>query len=113
MQMEELQERLKTENVEFRGNCHDCQIPVKVFCTIDDTGKITISGGAMYNPKIGVPPTERTFFKCDVCFKKDKVLRYQECEVFSRVVGYLRPVTQWNKGKVEEFKQRKVFKIGQ
>jgi ribonucleoside-triphosphate reductase len=29
------------------------------------------------------------------------------------VVGYLRPVNQWNEGKVEEFKQRKTFKIGQ
>jgi ribonucleoside-triphosphate reductase (formate) len=34
-------------------------------------------------------------------------------EVYSRVVGYLRPVNQWNEGKVEEFKQRKTFKIGQ
>jgi anaerobic ribonucleoside-triphosphate reductase len=32
-------------------------------------------------------------------------------EVYSRVVGYLRPVNQWNEGKVEEFKQRKTFKI--
>lgn len=32
-------------------------------------------------------------------------------EVYSRVVGYLRPVSQWNKGKKEEFKQRKVFKV--
>lgn len=28
------------------------------------------------------------------------------CEVYSRVVGYLRPVQQWNKGKKEEFKNR-------
>jgi len=35
----------------------------------------------------------------------------RECEVYSRSVGYLRPVNQWNKGKVEEFKKRKTFKI--
>ncbi|OPX29374.1 MAG: ribonucleoside triphosphate reductase [Candidatus Omnitrophica bacterium 4484_171] len=34
----------------------------------------------------------------------------EKCEVYSRVVGYLRPVNQWNKGKKEEFRQRKVFK---
>lgn len=34
-----------------------------------------------------------------------------ECEVYSRVVGYLRPVSQWNKGKREEFKLRKTFKM--
>ncbi|HPQ42854.1 MAG TPA: ribonucleoside triphosphate reductase [Syntrophales bacterium] len=33
------------------------------------------------------------------------------CEVFSRVVGYLRPVKQWNKGKQEEFRTRKVFQV--
>ncbi|MEW6354010.1 MAG: ribonucleoside triphosphate reductase [Pseudomonadota bacterium] len=33
------------------------------------------------------------------------------CEVYSRVVGYLRPVNQWNKGKQEEFEQRKMFKV--
>jgi ribonucleoside-triphosphate reductase (formate) len=32
-------------------------------------------------------------------------------EVYSRVVGYLRPVNQWNEGKVEEFKARKTFKL--
>jgi ribonucleoside-triphosphate reductase len=32
------------------------------------------------------------------------------CEVYSRVVGYLRPVNQWNKGKQREFFDRKTFK---
>lgn len=31
------------------------------------------------------------------------------CEVYSRVVGYLRPVQGWNKGKKEEFKLRKTM----
>jgi ribonucleoside-triphosphate reductase len=33
------------------------------------------------------------------------------CEVYSRVVGYLRPVKQWNKGKQEEFDSRQVFQF--
>jgi ribonucleoside-triphosphate reductase len=37
------------------------------------------------------------------------VKRRQKCEVYSRVVGYLRPVSQWNGGKKAEFKDRKVF----
>lgn len=40
---------------------------------------------------------------CDRC--------QSECEIYSRVVGYLRPVQQWNKGKKEEFKERKTYKI--
>ncbi len=31
------------------------------------------------------------------------------CEVYSRVVGYLRPVDQWNDGKQAEFAMRKTF----
>jgi len=34
-----------------------------------------------------------------------------EAEVYSRVVGYLRPIKQWNHGKKEEFRMRKTFKI--
>ena len=43
-------------------------------------------------------------FLCPKCVIK------QPCEVYSRIVGYLRPVGQWNNGKKEEFKERKVFK---
>lgn len=39
-----------------------------------------------------------------------KCLIEQPCEVYSRVVGYLRPVQQWNKGKVSEYARRKVYK---
>ena len=35
---------------------------------------------------------------CDIC--------HQECEVYSRVVGYLRPIAQWNKGKKSEWESR-------
>ncbi len=33
------------------------------------------------------------------------------CEVYSRVVGYFRPVQQWNEGKREEFKQRRGYAV--
>ncbi|MFH1308046.1 MAG: ribonucleoside triphosphate reductase [archaeon] len=32
-------------------------------------------------------------------------------EVYSRIVGYFRPVKDWNAGKQQEFKDRKVYKI--
>jgi ribonucleoside-triphosphate reductase len=34
----------------------------------------------------------------------------EQTEIYSRVVGYIRPVAYWNKGKKEEFKNRKMFK---
>jgi anaerobic ribonucleoside-triphosphate reductase len=33
------------------------------------------------------------------------------CEVYSRIVGYLRPVSQWNNGKRSEFSIRTMYKI--
>ncbi|MFH1820747.1 MAG: ribonucleoside triphosphate reductase [Candidatus Nealsonbacteria bacterium] len=44
-------------------------------------------------------------FECPKCLIK------QPCEVYSRIVGYLRPVSQWNKGKKEEFQDRKTISI--
>ena len=35
----------------------------------------------------------------------------QKTEVYSRVVGYMRPVSSWNKGKRQEFKDRAVFQV--
>lgn len=34
-----------------------------------------------------------------------------KCLVFSRVVGYIRPVNRWNEGKEEEFNDRKMFNV--
>ena len=36
-------------------------------------------------------------------------MKRTKCEVYSRVVGYLSPVSSWNNGKKEEFKQRKTY----
>jgi len=35
----------------------------------------------------------------------------EDTEIYSRIVGYLRPVSRWNKGKDQEFKERKTFKV--
>ncbi len=54
-------------------------------------------------PVHGYIPGEH--FTCPYCAVE------QPCEVYSRVVGYLRPVQQWHKGKQEEFRQRKTFRV--
>lgn len=33
------------------------------------------------------------------------------CEVYSRIVGYLRPIRNWNRGKRQEFDDRQVFRV--
>lgn len=34
-----------------------------------------------------------------------------KCNVYSRVVGYLRPVQNWNDGKIEEYRLRKNYDV--
>ncbi|MFH1451131.1 MAG: anaerobic ribonucleoside-triphosphate reductase [bacterium] len=83
--------------------CYDCQ------------EKIIIEGGEVKNGKILVYEgngEKHIVFKCQSCFDKNPALTdYQKCEVYSRVVGYLRPVQQWNIGKRKEFDERKLFEI--
>lgn len=42
---------------------------------------------------------------CPECGKKT--------EVYSRVVGYIRPIQQWNEGKQHEFSQRKTYRVSE
>ena len=42
-------------------------------------------------------------FTCPICGK--------ETEVYSRITGYYRPVKNWNDGKAEEYKNRKVYNL--
>ena len=42
-------------------------------------------------------------FTCPICGK--------ETEVYSRITGYYRPVKNWNDGKAEEYKNRKVYDL--
>ncbi len=83
--------------------CHDCgkdiiikdkEIENGVYLSYDNAGE-----------KINI-------FKCNECFAKSPALtNFQECEVYSRVVGYIRPVQQWHRGKKQEYSEREEFKI--
>jgi ribonucleoside-triphosphate reductase (formate) len=62
------------------------------------------------SPTFSICPNHGYIFgehpECPKCCEEGKK---QKTTVFSRIVGYLRPVEQWNEGKREEFKQRKIF----
>ena len=108
MELKDLERDLEIGVTTHRGFCHDCGAAVEVELALSEERAMTISGGAIYKIKRG--PKEQLFFKCDSCFKEDRTLRnFRRCEVYSRVVGYLRPVQQYNIGKQEEYKMRKEF----
>ena len=54
-------------------------------------------------------PKGDIYVVCHDC--KTTLKRKRPCEVYSRVVGYIRPINQWNPGKKQEFKDRKEYKL--
>ncbi len=64
-------------------------------------------------PYFSITPT---FSVCPVCGYLDGEHSIcpdcqRKCEIYSRVVGYLRPVEQWNKGKRAEYEMREMYKV--
>ncbi len=74
---------------------------IKMICEKFKLPYFTITPTFSVCPNCGYLPGEHK-----ICLKC-----HNQCEVYSRVVGYLRPVQQWNKGKKEEFRLRKTYKI--
>jgi ribonucleoside-triphosphate reductase len=68
------------------------------YLTISPTFSICPSHGYIYGEH----------HQCPRCAEAGET---SDCEVYSRIVGYLRPVNQWNDGKQEEFKERKLFNV--
>ncbi|HNU96963.1 MAG TPA: anaerobic ribonucleoside-triphosphate reductase [Candidatus Portnoybacteria bacterium] len=81
--------------------CHDCGKEIKVVGDELKNGKILV-----YDDN----GEKLTIIKCNKCYEKNTGLtNFKSCEVYSRIVGYIRPVQQWNKGKQQEYKERKEF----
>lgn len=75
---------------------------VKMVCSNYRMPYITISPSFSICPEHGyIRGEEQLCPKCDA-----------PTEIYSRVVGYLRPVQQWNDGKKKEFGIRSHFSIG-
>ncbi len=85
--------------------CRDCAKEIKI-----DKDNNLIKGKLL---EFDIGDEEKMFIlKCNKCFKLNPSLEnYQECEVYSRIVGYLRPIKQWHEGKLQEYKERKEYKV--
>jgi anaerobic ribonucleoside-triphosphate reductase len=78
-----------------KQKCHDCGKEIKKgekFMPYEFNGQVLL--------------------KCKRCHENDPILRnFQKCEVYSRIVGYIRPIEQWNSGKREEYADRKEYLV--
>lgn len=61
---------------------------------------------------IAIHPSKTTGVEHLVCHDCEiSLLKFQDCEVYSRCCGYLRPISGYNQGKRAEFKARKTYEI--
>ncbi|MCD6584012.1 MAG: ribonucleoside triphosphate reductase [Candidatus Omnitrophica bacterium] len=74
---------------------------IKIICSNYKLPYFTITPTFSICPQCGYIPYETEI--CSRCGSR--------CEIYSRIVGYLRPTSQWNQGKQEEFRIRKTFKV--
>lgn len=93
----------RKSQAEKNNTCHDCGCLIKFKGDQIENGHHLVY--QVDGNKIGI-------LKCKKCYQKNPALtNFRSCEVYSRVVGYLRPVQQWNDGKQLEYKKRKEYKI--
>lgn|GEM_PF-1560192 len=89
--------KMKEQKWEFKPGktkCHDC-------------GKLFEKGEELSVYDLG---EKGVFYKCNKCYQANHQLaNFQKTEVYSRIVGYIRPIDQWNVGKTEEYKDRMEF----
>ncbi len=64
-------------------------------------------------PYISITPTFSVCSECGYIEGEHSVCPKcgRECEIYSRVVGYLRPLSNWNDGKKEEFRDRRYMEL--
>lgn len=108
MKIETLRNMLHAKTpLNFDGNCCCCGNATTVTASIDDT-EITISGGSVFTPPSEWNCPDAYLIKCQPCWERDPQF-YPKTEVYSRSVGYYRPISQWNPGKQAEFRSREMF----
>jgi ribonucleoside-triphosphate reductase len=96
------------ENViNVKNKCHDCSKDITINADIIENGVLLKYD---LSTQTGNKGEMIDIFKCSDCYAQNKALNnFQKCEVYSRVVGYIRPVQQWNNGKKQEFEERKEY----
>lgn len=92
-------EKKETDNL----FCYDCKKEIKL------NGEELVDA-VLLGYKDGMD--DYRVIKCKDCYEKHPELaNFRKCEVYSRIVGYIRPVNQWNDGKQAEYIDRKEYKI--
>lgn len=86
--------------------CIDCKKEIKLELERTSETVLIVKNGIIARKK----STNEVMCKCDSCFTNSGVFG-GDTEVYSRVVGYLRPVASWNGAKQSEFSMRATSEV--
>lgn len=100
----------EVQSASFKGECHKCGKDTEVTIERISETELAISGGSLLASPESWELDGQVLCKCEACFQEKSDFG-RPCEVYSRVVGYMRPIKSWNEGKQAEFKMRKNFKV--
>lgn len=99
-------------NFNFKGTCIDCKKEVLILVDRLPDSSIKVEGGAIFEPPEMYGYENKYVCKCDNCYQLDDKV-HQITEIYTRCVGYYRPTSQMNPGKLAEIEQRKMFNMAQ
>jgi len=90
--------------------CCDCRKEFVINLERTSEKEIEFSGGVIAKKHKENSEKEDYLFKCPECNEYNPNFG-PKIEIYSRVVGYLRPVNTWNNAKQEEFGMRKNYEV--
>jgi len=100
----------ESQYAKFTFKCCDCDKHSVIDVERTSETEIKITGGALFMPPVEWGVEDPVIGKCDECYNIQPEFNLPTL-VFSRVVGFYRPVSFWNDAKKEEFKMRETYKV--
>ena len=105
--MQEISDKVgENQTAKIGVTCLDCGKNFYIFFERTGEKDAKIEGGVIYETENdrGL----KTEFKCPECYKRNPNYG-PPVDIYSRVVGFMTPVSSWNNGKQSEWKLRKEY----
>jgi hypothetical protein len=97
------------QSIIINATCCGCNLPMRITAERVSATEIQVEGGAMFKVPDHWQEEEPYLFKCTGCYTQHPAFGHRT-EVYSRCVGYLRPVSNWNGAKQSEFELRRTYR---
>ena len=109
--MQEISDKMgNNQFADMKVICCDCHKEFVIKLERTSEKEIEYSGGIIAIKHKNDPKNKQYLFKCPECNEYNPNFG-PKVDIYSRVVGYLRPTVGWNDAKQQEFNKRKTYDI--